>query len=56
MKYKDFVKSTGYGIVGGLCGWNCRHTFISFNPKTMTNNVKQYELEENKEMYESHQE
>ncbi len=55
MKYKDFVKSTGYGTGGGLCGWNCRHTFIPFNPETMTNNLKQYDLEENKEMYENHQ-
>lgn len=54
-EYKDFVESTGYGTGGGLCGWNCRHNFIPFNPKTMTNNLKQYNLEENKEMYEKHQ-
>ena len=30
-KYKDFVKSTGYGTGGGLSGWNCRHFyFFSF--------------------------
>ena len=54
-EYKDFVESTGYGTGGGLCGWNCRHNFIPFNPETMTNNLKQYNLEENKEMYEKHQ-
>jgi hypothetical protein len=54
-KYKDFVKSTGYGTGGGLCGWNCRHNFIPFNPETMTNNLEQYGLEENKKMYENHQ-
>lgn len=54
-EYKDFVESTGYGTVGGLCGVNCRHNFIPFNPETMTNNLKEYGLEENKEMYENHQ-
>lgn len=54
-EYNDFIESTGYGTIGGLCGANCRHNFIPFNPKTMTNNLKQYNLEENKEMYEKHQ-
>lgn len=53
--YPDFVKYTGYGTGGGLAGWNCRHNFIPFNPETMTNNLKQYGLEENQEMYENHQ-
>jgi hypothetical protein len=26
-KYPDFVTSTGYGTVTGLCGANCRHHF-----------------------------
>lgn len=55
MDYKDFKESTGYGTGGGLCGWNCRHTFIPFNPETMSNNLKDYGLEENKRMYEKHQ-
>lgn len=54
-EYPDFVKSTGYGDGLGLCGWNCRHNFIPFNPKTMKNNLQQYGLEENKEMYLNHQ-
>jgi len=49
--YPDFVKSTGYGTGGGLCGWNCRHNFIPFDPKTMTNNITVYGMEENKESY-----
>lgn len=53
--YADFVESTGYGTGGGLCGWNCRHNFIPFNPETMVNNLKQYGLQENKEMYLNHQ-
>lgn len=55
-EYKEFVASTGYGTGGGLCGWNCRHTFIPFNPETMSNNLKKYKLEENEEMYKKHQE
>lgn len=55
MEYKDFVESTGYGTGGGLCGWNCRHTFTPFNPETMTNNLKEYGLEENEDMYLNHQ-
>lgn len=54
-EYKDFVESTGYGTGGGLCGWNCRHTFTPFNPETMTNNLKEYGLEENGDMYLNHQ-
>ena len=26
-EYPDFVKTTGYGTVTGLCGVNCRHSF-----------------------------
>ncbi len=54
-KYKDFVQSTGYGTGAGLCGWNCRHNIIPFDPQTMKNNLKQYGMEENKQMYEDHQ-
>jgi len=25
--YPDFIKTTGYGDVAGLCGANCRHSF-----------------------------
>lgn len=31
-RYKDFVQTTGYGTGGGLCGWNCRHSFYPFVP------------------------
>lgn len=50
-KYPDFIESTGFGTGGGLCGWNCRHNFIPFDPKTMNNNLKQYGLEENEKAY-----
>ena len=52
-KYPDFVNSTGYGSVSGLCGANCRHSFGPYfgqrNPFTDYNseeNRKQYELEQ----------
>ena len=31
-KYKQFEEATGYGTGGGLCGWNCRHSFHLFFP------------------------
>lgn len=29
-KYKDFIRTTGYGTGEGLYGWNCRHSFYPF--------------------------
>lgn len=29
-KYKDFIRTTGYGTGEGLCGWNCRHGWYPF--------------------------
>lgn len=49
--YPDFVENTGFGSGGGLCGWNCRHNFIPFDPETMKNNLSQYGLEENEKAY-----
>lgn len=31
-KYRQFEEATGYGTGGGLCGWNCRHSFHMFFP------------------------
>lgn len=31
-EYPDFIKSTGYGTVEGLCGANCYHDFYPFIP------------------------
>ena len=50
-EYKDFVQSTGYGTGGGLCGWNCRHNFIPFDPEVMDNNLNKYGMSESKEVY-----
>lgn len=32
-KFPDFVSTTGYGDMLGLCGINCRHTFTPFYPQ-----------------------
>jgi hypothetical protein len=53
-EYPDFVTSTGYGSVAGLCGANCRHHFSPWfegqgNPFTdfdAEENLKRYELEQ----------
>jgi hypothetical protein len=50
-EFPDFVESTGYGTGGGLCGWNCRHNFVPFDPKFMKNNLKEYDLKENEKVY-----
>lgn len=31
-RYKDFIQITGYGAGGGLCGWNCKHSWYPFVP------------------------
>lgn len=53
-EYPDFVASTGYGSVTGLCGANCRH---SFGPwfEGMENPFEQYDSEENLKQYELEQ-
>lgn len=50
----DFIKITGYGTGEGLCGWNCRHTFVPFY-KGMKNNFNNYDSDENKKMYDLQQ-
>lgn len=53
-KYPDFVESTGYGSVSGLCGANCRHSFSPYF-KGMDNPFEQFDSEENKKQYETEQ-
>lgn len=52
--YPDFISSTGYGTVTGLCGANCRH---SFGPhfEGVANPFEQYDSEENLKQYEIEQ-
>ncbi len=52
--YEDFETVTGYGTIEGLCGINCRHTFMPFH-KGMKNNQTQYDSEENKKRYDLEQ-
>lgn len=53
-EYPDFVSSTGYGSVTGLCGANCRHNFSPYF-EGMDNPFEQYDSEKNKELYETEQ-
>lgn len=53
-KYPDFVASTGYGSVTGLCGANCRHNFSPYF-EGMENPFEQYDSEENRKRYELEQ-
>lgn len=53
-EYPDFVESTGYGTVTGLCGANCRHNFSPWF-EGMENPFEQYDSEENKKQYEIEQ-
>lgn len=53
-EYPDFISSTGYGSVTGLCGANCRHNFSPYF-EGMDNPFEQYDSEKNKELYEIEQ-
>ena len=52
--YPDFVTSTRYGYVDGLCGANCRHHFSPWF-EGMDNPFKQYDSEENQKEYDLQQ-
>lgn len=52
--YPDFVSSTGYGSVTGLCGANCRHNFSPWF-EGMGNPFEEYDSEENQKTYEQQQ-
>lgn len=54
-KYPDFVRSTGYGRVDGLCGANCRHNFSPYFEGISKNPFEKYNSKENKKAYEIQQ-
>lgn len=54
-KYPDFVKSTGYGTVEGLCGANCRHSFYPYIEGVSHNPFEQFDSEENRKRYDDEQ-
>lgn len=51
-KYPDFVTSTRYGYVDGLCGANCRHSFMPYIEGYTQNPFETYDNEENRKIYE----
>ncbi len=53
-EYPDFVKTTGYGSVTGLCGANCRHSFYPYF-EGQRNPFEQFDAEENLKQYELEQ-
>ena len=53
-KYPNFVESTGYGSITGLCGINCRHSFSPYF-EGMDNPFEQFDSEENKKQYKKEQ-
>lgn len=54
-KYPDFVESTRYGFVDGLCGANCRHSFYPYIEGVSHNPFEQFDSEENQKRYEAEQ-
>ncbi len=44
--YPDFIESTGYGRVDGLCGANCRHDFFAFIPGVSIRTYTDEQLDE----------
>lgn len=49
-EYPDFVESTDYGSVTGLCGANCRHSFSPYF-EGQWNPFEDFDSEENKKQY-----
>lgn len=45
-KYPDFIESTGYGDVQGLCGANCRHSFGPYIEGLSPETYSQADLDE----------
>ena len=53
--YPDFVTTTGYGDILGLCGVNCRHTFSAFYPNIQPDPEPTIDKEANKKRYNEQQ-
>lgn len=49
--YPDFIESTGYGNILGLCGINCRHTFYRYYPSEKVENKLAFDEEKNEKRY-----
>lgn len=53
--YPDFVQTTGYGHILGLCGINCRHTFTAFYPGVNIDRGQTIDREKNEVRYKQEQ-
>lgn len=51
-KYPDFVDVTGIGTVTGLCGVNCRHSYMPYIEGVSYNPFEHIDTEENNKAYE----
>lgn len=49
--YPDFIESTGYGNILGLCGINCRHSFYIYYPSEKIDNKLAFGSEKNEKRY-----
>lgn len=54
-EYPDFVETTGYGNILGLCGVNCRHTFQAWYPGMNIDKGQRIDRAKNKEIYDNQQ-
>lgn len=54
-EYPDFVETTGYGNILGLCGVNCRHTFQAWYPGMNIDKGQRIDRAKNKEIYDKQQ-
>lgn len=54
-KFPDFVSTTGYGNMLGLCGINCRHTFSIFFPNLMDSTPDKIDKKSNQKKYQAEQ-
>lgn len=53
--YPDFVNTTGYGDILGLCGVNCRHTFSAYYPNIQLEPEPQIDYEDSRKRYKEQQ-
>ena len=49
--YPDFIESTGYGNILGLCGINCRHSCYIYYPSEKIDNKLAFGSEKNEKRY-----
>lgn len=55
-KYPEFCRTTDIGTVTGLCGANCRHSYMPYVEGVSHNPFEQFDSDENKKTYDLSQE